>query len=59
LHIAAITQIRHPHSPGRRYYDRKLTEGHTPREAIRALKRRLSDVVWRHLVADARHVAAR
>jgi len=59
LHIAAITQIRHPHSPGRRYYDRKLTEGKTPREAIRSLKRRLSDVVWRHLVADARRVAAR
>ena len=53
LHIAAITQIRHPHSPGRAYYDRKLAEGKTPREAIRALKRRLSDVVWRHLVADA------
>ena len=56
LHIAAITQIRHPHSPGRHYYDRKLAEGKTPREAIRALKRRLSDVVWRHLVADARRV---
>ena len=53
LHCAAITQIRHRHSPGRGYYDRKLAEGHTPREAIRALKRRLSDVVWRHLVADA------
>jgi transposase len=58
LHIAAITQLRHRHSPGRRYYDRKLAEGHTPREAIRALKRRLSDVAWRHLVADARRVAA-
>jgi transposase len=58
LHIAAITQIRHPHSPGRRYYDRKLAEGKTPREAIRALKRRLSDVVWRHLVADARRVSS-
>ena len=57
LHIAAITQIRYPHSPGRRYYDRKLAEGKTPREAIRALKRRLSDVVWRHLVADARRSA--
>ena len=56
LHIAAITQIRHPHSPGRDYYDRKLAEGKTPREAIRALKRRLSDVVWRHLVADAQRV---
>jgi transposase len=59
LHIAAVTQIRHHHSEGRRYYERKLAEGHTPREAIRALKRRLSDVAWRHLVADARRVATR
>ena len=58
LHCAAITQIRHRHSPGRGYYERKLAEGHTPREAIRALKRRLSDVVWRHLVADARRVTS-
>ena len=58
LHCAAITQIRHRHSPGRAYYDRKLAEGHTPREAIRGLKRRLSDVVWRHLVADAQRVTA-
>jgi transposase len=56
LHIAAITQIRHRHSPGRQYYDRKRAEGHTAREAIRALKRRLSDIVWRHLVADAQRV---
>jgi transposase len=35
LHCAAITQIRHRHSPGRGYYERKLAEGHTPREAIR------------------------
>ena len=54
LHCAAITQIRHRHSPGRGYYERKLAEGKTPREAIRSLKRRLSDIVWRHLVADAR-----
>jgi len=59
LHCAAITQIRHRHSPGRGYYERKLAEGHTPREAIRALKRRLSDVVFRHLIADARRVANR
>jgi len=57
LHCAAIVQIRYHHSPGRAYYDRKLAEGHTPREAIRALKRRLSDVVWRHLIADARRAA--
>jgi transposase len=57
LHCAAITQIRHRHSPGRGYYERKLAEGHTPREAIRALKRRLSDVAWRHLIADAQRAA--
>ena len=59
LHCAAVTQIRHRHSPGRGYYERNLAAGHTPREAIRALKRRLSDVVFRHLVADARRVANR
>ncbi len=53
LHIAAVTQLRHSHSPGRAFYDRKLSEGHTPKEAIRALKRRLSNVVYRHLIADA------
>jgi transposase len=58
LHCAAITQIRHRHSPGRGYYDRKLAEGKTPREAIRALKRRLSDIVWRHLVADAQRATS-
>jgi transposase len=58
LHCAAITQIRHRQSPGRSYYDRKPAEGKTPREAIRALKRRLSDIVWRHLVADAQHTTA-
>jgi transposase len=58
LHCAAITQIRHRHSPGRSYYDHKLAEGHTPREAIGSLKRRLSDIVWRHLVADTRRVTA-
>ena len=53
LHIAAVTQLRHSHSPGRAFYDRKLSEGHTPKEAIRALKRRLSNVAYRHLIADA------
>ena len=30
IHCAAITQIRHRHSPGRGYYERKLAEGKTP-----------------------------
>lgn len=53
LHIAAIVQIRHD-TEGRAYYRRKLAAGKTPMEALRCLKRRLSDVVYRQLVADAR-----
>ena len=56
LHIAAVTQLRHAHSPGRGFYDRKRAEGHTTKTAIRALKRRISNVVYRHLIADARRV---
>jgi transposase len=52
LHIMAIVQIRHD-TPGRDYYRRKLAAGKTPMEALRCLKRRLSDVVFRQLVADA------
>jgi transposase len=53
IHIAAVTQIRHRHSPGRAFYDRKRSEGRTGRDALRALKRRLSDVIYNRLVADA------
>ena len=53
LHIIAIAQIRYE-TAGRAYYDRKQAEGKTKKEALRALKRRLADVVYRALVADAR-----
>lgn len=52
LHIAAICQIRFD-TPGRAYYLRKVEEGKTKKEAIRALKRRLSDAVYRQLRMDA------
>jgi transposase len=52
LYIAAVVQIRHD-TPGRAYYRRKLAEGKTPLEALRCLRRRLSDVVYRQLVTDA------
>ena len=52
LHLIAITQLRYPDTQGRVFYERKLAEGKTSKEAIRSLKRRLSDVVYRHLVAD-------
>jgi transposase len=53
IHIAAITQIRFAHSPGRAFFDRKVAEGKTKREAVRALKRRISDAIYRQLVHDA------
>ena len=53
LHIVAVTQIAHD-CAGRRYYERKLTEGKTKKEALRALKRRISDAMYRQLVADAK-----
>jgi transposase len=55
LHIAAVSQLRYP-GEGRDYYQKKITEGKTTKEAIRALKRRISDVVYRRLVADARRL---
>jgi transposase len=58
IHMAAVTQLRFRHSPGRGYYDRKIAEGKTPKEALRALKRRISDALWAAMVADARCAAA-
>ena len=49
LHNAAITQIARPGTEGRCYYERLLQRGKTKKEAIRILKRRISDRVWTHL----------
>jgi transposase len=54
IHMAAITQIRHAHSDGRAYYDKKVAEGKTHKEALRSLKRRISDAIYARLRADAR-----
>ena len=51
LHLAAVTQVRHD-TPGRVYYQRKIAEGKSKKEALRALKRRISDAVWRQLHVD-------
>jgi transposase len=59
IHMAAITQIRHHHSDGRAYYDKKLAEGKTHKEALRCLKRQISDAIFARLQADARKAAAR
>ena len=57
VHMAAVTQVRFRHSEGRAYYDRKITEGKTHKEALRCLKRRISDAIFAHLVADAKRKA--
>jgi transposase len=59
IHMVAVTQIGHRHSEGRAYYDKKLTEGKTPKEALRALKRQISNAIFACLQADARRAAAR
>jgi transposase len=57
IHMAAVTQIRCRHSNGRAYYDKKLAEGKTPEEALRALKRQVSDAIYTVLPAGARKAA--
>ncbi|HEY2813004.1 MAG TPA: IS110 family transposase [Acidimicrobiales bacterium] len=52
MHMAAVTQVRND-TPGRAYYERKQAEGKTKKAALRSLKRRVTDAVYRQLVADA------
>jgi hypothetical protein len=52
IHIAAVTQVR-VDTEGRDYFRRKRTAGKKQKEAIRCLKRRISDAIYRQLVADA------
>jgi transposase len=54
LHTIALTQVRMPGSQGRIYYDRKIAQGKTHAEAMRCLRRRLTDHVWRAMIADER-----
>ena len=56
IHIAAISQLRYD-TEGRVYYDRKIAEGKSSKDAVRALKRRISDRVYRHLITDAHRAA--
>jgi transposase len=58
IHMAAITQIRYRNSQGRAYYDKKLGEGKTGKEALRCLKRQISDAIFACLQADAARAAA-
>jgi hypothetical protein len=57
IHTAAISQIRLD-TDGRAYYRRKRAEGKKPLEAIRCLKRRISDAIYHRLLQDAQAAAA-
>jgi transposase len=52
IYTVAMIQIRMPASAGRAYYDKKISEGKTPRYATRALKRHLAGHLWRVMLAD-------
>jgi transposase len=51
LHIMAVVQLRNP-TEGRAYYDRKKATGKTSMEAMRCLKRRLSDLTYKTILDD-------
>ena len=53
LHMVAVTQIRNPGTMGRIYFERKVAEGKTKKEALRSLKRQVSNAVYRQLLLDA------
>ena len=55
IHIVAVTQVRND-TPARRLFVRKVSEGKTKREALRVVKRRVSDAVFRQLVLDAQTI---
>lgn len=52
VHRIAVTQMR-CHDDAVAYLERRRAHGNTKSEALRALKRRLSDIVYRALLADA------
>jgi transposase len=53
LHIMAVVQLRNA-TEGRAYFDAKKAAGKTSMESMRALKRRLSNVVYARMVEDQR-----
>jgi transposase len=58
LHTIAITQIR-SHPPARDYYQRKLAEGKTTRDALRCLKRQIATTLWKLLQPDPENTSSR
>ncbi|MGH8997633.1 MAG: transposase [Acidimicrobiales bacterium] len=59
IHMSAVTQIRHQGNEGRAYFDRKVADGKTKKEALRALKRRISDALYRQPILDAQRKSSK
>jgi len=57
MHMIAVCQARSDHMRGGAYHRKKLAEGKSRREAMRCLKRRVSDAVFKALVADSRRAS--
>jgi transposase len=57
MHMIAVCQARSDHMRGGAYHRKKLAEGKSRREAMRCLKRRISDAVYGALVADSGRVS--
>ncbi len=53
LHMVAVCQARSD-VRGRAYYRKKISEGKSPKEALRCLKRRICDAVFKSLMTDLR-----
>ena len=54
IHMAALSQISHRNNAGRDYYQRKIAEGVAHKSALRALKRKISDALYTHMITDLR-----
>jgi transposase len=53
LHMVAVCQARSD-ARGGTYYRKKIAEGKSRKEALRCLKRRVSDAVYRRLMTDSK-----
>jgi transposase len=58
LHRIAVTQLR-SHQPARDYYQRKISEGKSRKEALRCLKRQIANTLWKLLQPDPNNVPSR
>lgn len=57
IHRIAVTQLR-IYQPAQELVARHMNQGKTKREALRVLKRRLTDVIHRTMIQDTQHLHA-